>query len=335
MMIKTGSTSRQITMYAYDIATGLPYVTAAFGDAGISLWYRRGVAGAVTAITPATQTVAGAYSSGGFILLNAADNAYRLDIPDAAFAAGVDEVEIGGHATAWKLISRTVQLVGYDPRTELTTAALANLDAAVSTRSTYAGGDTAGTTTLLSRLSSARAGYLDNLSAGAVALQSTLSTLSTTVSGLVAAVWAYATRTLTQSAASVTAAVTGSSVTVYRGTRWSIALTGLPVNTGYTAIIFSVKRRESDADSAAIFQVRTTTGLTAFAGAPTVTAGQAAITVNSSTAITITCEAATTVYATPGTYSYGVKYMDASGYPSQASDGGVFTIVGDIPKAIS
>lgn len=49
-------------------------------------------------------------------------------------------------------------------------AGLDNLDAAITTRSTYAGGDTSGTTSLLSRLSSARAGYLDNLSAGAVAL---------------------------------------------------------------------------------------------------------------------------------------------------------------------
>lgn len=38
--------------------------------------------------------------------------------------------------------------------------------------STYAGGDTAGTTTLLSRLSATRAGYLDNLSGGAVMLAS-------------------------------------------------------------------------------------------------------------------------------------------------------------------
>lgn len=49
-----------------------------------------------------------------------------------------------------------------------------NLDAAISTRSTYAGADTSGTTTLLSRLSSTRAGYLDNLSGGAVALASTI-----------------------------------------------------------------------------------------------------------------------------------------------------------------
>lgn len=39
--------------------------------------------------------------------------------------------------------------------------------------STYAGGDTAGTTTLLSRVTGTRAGYLDNLSAGAAALEAT------------------------------------------------------------------------------------------------------------------------------------------------------------------
>lgn len=43
--------------------------------------------------------------------------------------------------------------------------ALALLDAAVSTRSTYAGGDTAGTTTLLARLTSTRAGLMDLLTA--------------------------------------------------------------------------------------------------------------------------------------------------------------------------
>lgn len=47
--------------------------------------------------------------------------------------------------------------------------------------STYAGADTSGTTTLLSRVSSTRAGYLDNLSAGAVAQASALASLVTTV----------------------------------------------------------------------------------------------------------------------------------------------------------
>jgi hypothetical protein len=48
------------------------------------------------------------------------------------------------------------------------------LDVAVSTRSTYAGADTAGTTTLLGRLSSGRAAALDNLDA-AVSSRSTYS----------------------------------------------------------------------------------------------------------------------------------------------------------------
>ncbi len=42
---------------------------------------------------------------------------------------------------------------------------LDNLDAAISSRSTYAGADTAGTTTLLARLTAIRAGLLDNLDA--------------------------------------------------------------------------------------------------------------------------------------------------------------------------
>jgi hypothetical protein len=54
----------------------------------------------------------------------------------------------------------------------LTTTVTGRIDAAVSTRSTYAGGDTAGTTTLLSRLTSTRAGLLDNLDA-AVSTRST------------------------------------------------------------------------------------------------------------------------------------------------------------------
>lgn len=57
--------------------------------------------------------------------------------------------------------------------------------------STYAGGDTSGTTTLLTRLSATRAGYLDNLSGGAVALASALpanfSALAITVGGSVTA----------------------------------------------------------------------------------------------------------------------------------------------------
>lgn len=54
--------------------------------------------------------------------------------------------------------------------------------------STYSGGDTSGTTTLLSRLTSTRAGYLDNLSGGAIMLASSY-TAPPTESSIATAVW--------------------------------------------------------------------------------------------------------------------------------------------------
>lgn len=78
---------------------------------------------------------------------------------------------------------------------------IANLDATVSSRSTYAGGDTSGTTTLLSRLTSGRATLLDNLSS----LDATISSVASSITGVAAAVWAVGSRTLTAFGFSVTA----------------------------------------------------------------------------------------------------------------------------------
>lgn len=111
---------------------------------------------------------------------------------------------------------------------------VANLDATISSRTkpadtqarvtlvdtattlTNAPSDSSGVTTLLSRLSALRAGYLDNLSAGAAALESSLQGLITTVgaagAGLTAAVtavWSVATRVLTAGTNIVLAKGTG------------------------------------------------------------------------------------------------------------------------------
>lgn len=63
-----------------------------------------------------------------------------------------------------------------------------NLDAAVSSRSTYGGGDTSGTTTLLSRLTSTRAGNLDNLDAAVSSRLASGSYVAPATPGEVAAV---------------------------------------------------------------------------------------------------------------------------------------------------
>lgn len=69
-------------------------------------------------------------------------------------------------------------------RTELTTE-LGRVDAAISTRSTYAGGDTSGVTTLLARLTAIRAGLLDNLDA---AMSSRMATFAYTAPPSAAAI---------------------------------------------------------------------------------------------------------------------------------------------------
>lgn len=64
-----------------------------YNAAGLTAYYTRARA-AATAITLATQTVTGAHSDGGFIEVSStnAPGLYRLDLPDAAVASGVDEV---------------------------------------------------------------------------------------------------------------------------------------------------------------------------------------------------------------------------------------------------
>jgi hypothetical protein len=88
---------------------------------------------------------------------------------------------------------------------------LANLDATVSSRSTYAGGDTSGTTTLLSRLTGTRAGNLDNLDATVSSRLATSGyTAPPSAASIATAVWAAATRTLTtaiDNSATIAAAV--------------------------------------------------------------------------------------------------------------------------------
>lgn len=82
--------------------------------------------------------------------------------------AGVPEVDIthvlgqAAQAASGAIDANVVQVAG---QTANASGAInfSNLDVAVSSRSTYAGADTAGTTTLLSLLTPTRAGYLDNL----------------------------------------------------------------------------------------------------------------------------------------------------------------------------
>lgn len=73
--------------------------------------------------------------------------------------------------------SNTTGYIGLDWGQLLNAAATNDLSGTTVKTLTDAPADSSGTTTLLSRVSSARAGYLDNLSAGAVALEATLTAI--------------------------------------------------------------------------------------------------------------------------------------------------------------
>lgn len=69
--------------------TGLVYNTA-----GLQVYYTRGEHGTPTAITLANTTSAGAWTSGGFVAKDGtnAPGDYKLDLPNAVLATGVDRV---------------------------------------------------------------------------------------------------------------------------------------------------------------------------------------------------------------------------------------------------
>jgi len=86
--IAPGSTSQSIELYLG--ATGLTFSTT-----GLAAYYVRNQSAPV-AITLVTQTPTGAWTSGGFAEIDSSTvpGVYRLDVPNAAFAAGASDVTI-------------------------------------------------------------------------------------------------------------------------------------------------------------------------------------------------------------------------------------------------
>ena len=86
--IAPGSTSQSIEFYLG--VTGLTFATS-----GLAAYYVRNQSAPV-AITLVTQTPTGAWTSGGFAEISSSlvPGVYRLDVPNAAFAAGASDVTI-------------------------------------------------------------------------------------------------------------------------------------------------------------------------------------------------------------------------------------------------
>lgn len=154
---------------------------------------------------------------------------------------------------------------------------------------------------------------------------------------ILASVWAYATRTLTQSAASIQSAVDGEEITITRGDTMSLAITGLGDITGNQDIWFGVKANLDDADSEADILISKSVGLEIIMGAVG-TAGNGSITVNDASAgnITIALEAIETAKLSPAMRHYDIQWKDAAGDIHTLSIGvRQCTIQGDVTLAVS
>lgn len=106
--IQAGATDQTVVIRIIDSTDGTPETGVVFNTSGIDLKYWRHGANSVVDITEVTQTVSGAHTDGGFVHLG--NGYYRLDLPDAAVAAGATAVEVMGTVPDMIVIGGTVQL---------------------------------------------------------------------------------------------------------------------------------------------------------------------------------------------------------------------------------
>ena len=111
-IVKKGSTDRSVTLRIIDATDGTPETSVVYNSSGIDLWYRREGAAKVSITEATLAALTTAHADGGFLAIG--DGEYRLDLPDAAFAAGANYVDVGGTVTGMIVIGGRVRLVNVD-----------------------------------------------------------------------------------------------------------------------------------------------------------------------------------------------------------------------------
>ena len=125
-----GSTDVTVYVRGFTESTGAPYTAGAYNTATLAISQVRNKAAAV-AITPATQTISGAHSDGGFV--HVASGVYRVDVTDASVAAGVDSVQIivSGITGVTFTVAR-IEITGANPRSATTDANITKINGTTS-----------------------------------------------------------------------------------------------------------------------------------------------------------------------------------------------------------
>lgn len=135
---------------------------------------------------------------------------------------------------------------------------------------------------------------------------------------LIAAIWAAPARTLTQTAAEVAAAVSGSDLTITKAITFNATLTGLNIAATWDKVYFTVKKHASLPDASAMIQIVVSNpgdgddGLL-YVNKTAGTANEGSLVVDDeegTVAITLTDDASALVQT--GTYLYDLKVIDDS-----------------------
>ena len=111
--VLAGRTNVSVTIRIIDSTDGTPETAVEHNTAGINMFYRRELAARVAITEAALAALTTAHTDGG--IEHISDGYYRLDVPDLAFATGVDSVLIGGTVTGMIVIGVEVLLTGWDP----------------------------------------------------------------------------------------------------------------------------------------------------------------------------------------------------------------------------
>lgn len=149
---------------------------------------------------------------------------------------------------------------------------------------------------------------------------------------------------LTWAASALATSVATGAISQVRGDVWNFTLTGLASNTGYSAIDFSIKARDSDLDTAAWVHFRVsatpvaTDGLQWLMGHDPTDPTAGSITVNSATSITIHLDADKSCQVPAGTTPtpvYDVQYLFTGTTGPVTAEKGTFTITADVTRAVA
>lgn len=151
-----------------------------------------------------------------------------------------------------------------------------------------------------------------------------------------AAVWAYATRTLTQTAAAVAAALAGSTINIRRGDTLTVSITGLGDLTARTKLWIAGKADRGHPDTAAVFVIEETADLQVINGSTATTPTNGTLTVTDAVAGNLTIvlagvETAKLAELTGGVYD--VQILEAAG-PRTLTDG-TLNVTLDVTRAVT